>query len=118
MTGLSHKAILWTYLLLFLVTGGLTLFFGGHSTLPPPTLRPQVEELKTTLSDPKLERVYGDEIAVTRERLRRLSEMSTGAFTTVLGALIGFLSGAWSGRPGPSPRPPGQGVAEASNVHS
>jgi hypothetical protein len=94
--GLTHKAILTTYVFLLICTGGMMLFFGGVSTLPLPTDEDLIQKLQRTLTEPALKLAYDVELAEKRERLRRLTELAISGFTTVLGALIGFLSSSWT----------------------
>jgi hypothetical protein len=111
-TALTQRSILITYAVLLLGTAVAIFMIGGRTSLPMPMSgNPTIDrqDLKTILDDEKLGKLYEDEIGATRERLRRLTELGVGAFSTVLGALIGFLSASWSGKTPSTDPPPGGG---------
>jgi hypothetical protein len=96
MNYLTSRTILIVYLFLAFALGIAAFFFGGASSLPDPTNREQVEEFKKTISDPVVGKVYDNVLSDLRDRQRRISDSMIGGFSTVIGALIGFLSASWA----------------------
>lgn len=96
MQRLTHKTILYVYLGLLSALGVMAVFSSTTGTMPRPGSEDS-EKWQRALADEGTAAQYMTELGAIRDRQERLADITIGGFSTVLGAIIGFLSASWAG---------------------